>query len=94
MCCRFIPAYDLQTHEPVFLRGGEADVGDNRLPEASQEMAELGQNNYSNQGKNTLSSCSSGYAPSNNHTGNSVHPSPGKFGPEDTMAARHSISLN
>lgn len=94
MCCRFIPAYDLQTHEAVFLRGGEADVGDNRLPEAPQEMAELGQSNYSNHGQNTLSSRSSGHAPSNNATGNSVHPSPGKLGPVGTMAAQHTILLN
>lgn len=92
--CRFIPAYDLQTHEAVFLRGGEADVGDNRLPEASQEMAELGQTGYSNQGQNTLQSGSSGYGPSNKHMSNAVHPSPGIFGPAESMAAQHSISLN
>ena len=49
----------------MFLRGGEADVTDNRLPE--QELAELGQNHFSHSN-----------GPS--HGANAVHPhpSPGK----------------
>ena len=39
--CRFIPQYNAQTEEAELLRGSEADVSDNRLPE--QELAELGQ---------------------------------------------------
>ncbi len=83
---RFIPRYDARTDEAEFLRGGEADVGDNRIPEDFQEMAELGQN-YSNH-----STHSNGYPASN--SGNAVHPqpSPGKY--ESRLGVQHSIPLN
>ena len=61
MPCRFIPRYNAQTEEAEFLRGGEADVADNRLPE--QELAELGQNHITHSN-----------GPS--HGANAVHPHP------------------
>ena len=61
MPCRFIPRYNAQTEEAEFLRGGEADVADNRLPE--QELAELGQSHGSHSN-----------GPS--HSANAVHPHP------------------
>jgi hypothetical protein len=94
MCCRFIPAYKLQTHEAVFLTDGVAGVGDNRLPEASHEMAELGQNNHTEQGQDILPSQSSGYVPFNNRTSNSVHPSLGKSGPLHPVTAHHANLRN
>ena len=87
---RFIPRYNARTDEAEFLRGGEADVGDNRIPEGSEEMAELGQN-YSNH-SNHSNGYSYGYPASN--SGNAVHPqpSPGKY--ESPLGVQHSIPLN
>lgn len=84
---RFIPRYNPRTDEAEFLRGGEADVGDNRIPEGSQEMAESGQN-YSNHSNGYPN----GYPASN--SGNAVHPqpSPGKY--ESRLGVQHSIPLN
>ena len=84
---RFIPRYNARTDEVEFLRGGEADVGDNRIPEGSQEMAEFGQN-YSNHSNGY----SNGYRASNN--GNAVHPQPRPDKYESSLGVQHSISLN
>lgn len=95
---RFVPRYNQSTDEAEFLRGGEADVGDNRIPESSQEAAELGENHpkqrYSS--NQNYPNSPSAYPPPS-RPDNAVHPhpnNPARYGNMASMGVQHSIPLN